>query len=132
MNKEKSDRFKSTPQVLAMYNSGELRAPCVRLQCLEFDTAFYHELVRANDQFFSNKPRPGPPTTGSKRRRLNGDLPQDDTKDEDEDKDKTVEYPPPESSNAGPPRWVSESPLTAIGETPSRSVSTAVQVVHTS
>ncbi|PIL31620.1 hypothetical protein GSI_06322 [Ganoderma sinense ZZ0214-1] len=132
VNKEKSDRFKSTPQVLAMYNSGELRAPCVRLQCLEFDTAFYHELVRANDQFFSNKPRPGPPTNGSKRRKLNGDLPQDDTKDEDEDKDKTVEYPPAESSGTGPSRWVSESPLTTIGETPSRSVSTAAQAVHTS
>lgn len=129
MNKEKSDKFKTRPQVLAMYNSGELRAPCVRLQCLKFDTTFYHELVRANDQFFNNKPRPGP---AAKRRKLNADQPTNDTKDEDEDKDKTEESPLTESPNSGSSRLISESPLTTIGETPSRSVSTTVQVVHTS
>ncbi|TBU46123.1 hypothetical protein BD309DRAFT_989088 [Dichomitus squalens] len=119
VNKEKSDRLQSAGQVLAMYNSGELRAPCVRLQCVGFDTAFYQELVRANDQFYSNKPRPGPPGNSAKRRKIGGDQP----KDEDEDKTKRIAAPG--SSDAGPSRWLSESPLTTIGETPSRSVSVA-------
>ncbi|OSD03623.1 hypothetical protein PYCCODRAFT_240508 [Trametes coccinea BRFM310] len=76
MNKEKSKEFKSSQHVLAMYNAGELRAPCVRLQCIGFDTAFYQELVRANDQYFEHKPRPLPPAGGAggaatrKRRRV--------------------------------------------------------------
>ncbi|KAI8980669.1 hypothetical protein BD414DRAFT_492913 [Trametes punicea] len=76
LNKEKTREFRSVHQVLALYNSGELRAPCVRLQCVAFDTAFYQELVRANDQFFENKPRPVPPPVGAagrssaKRRRV--------------------------------------------------------------
>ncbi|KAI1793896.1 hypothetical protein LXA43DRAFT_971553 [Ganoderma leucocontextum] len=130
VNKEKSDRLKSTPQVLAMYNSGELCAPCVRLQCMKFDTAFYHELVRANDQFFVNKPRPGPPANGTKRRKVNENQPREDTKDEGDDQ--TEEYAPAEFYNAGPSRWLSESPLTTIGETPSRSVSTAAQGIRAS
>ncbi|KAH9847373.1 hypothetical protein C2E23DRAFT_871835 [Lenzites betulinus] len=75
VNKEKSGLLRSGKQVLGMYNSGELRAPCVRLRCVGFDTAFYQELVRANDQFFENKPRPMPPPAAggpgpSKRRRI--------------------------------------------------------------
>ncbi|KAI9058841.1 hypothetical protein FKP32DRAFT_1549455, partial [Trametes sanguinea] len=67
VNKEKSKRFTSQQTVLAMYNSGELRAPCVRLQCVGFDTAFYQELVRANDRHFAHRPRPMPPASaGSK------------------------------------------------------------------
>ena len=141
MNKEKSDRPKSTPQVLAMYNSGELRAPCVRLQCLKFDTAFYRKLVNANDQFFSNKPRPGPPPNGTKRRKLKDDQSRN-SEIKDEDEDKTEEYAsaepsnagrgPSESSNADPsePRLLSESPLTTIGETPSRGISAVVQAAR--
>ncbi|KAI0715257.1 hypothetical protein C8Q76DRAFT_575349, partial [Earliella scabrosa] len=34
----------SAEQVFHMYEQGELRAPLVRLQCKEFDTAFYLEL----------------------------------------------------------------------------------------
>ncbi|KAI0830656.1 hypothetical protein BC628DRAFT_1408103 [Trametes gibbosa] len=75
VNKEKSGLLKSGQQALDMYNSGELHAPCVRLRCEGFDTAFYQELVRANDQFFQHKPRPTPPSTTSgagpsKRRRV--------------------------------------------------------------
>ncbi|KAI0639748.1 hypothetical protein C8Q77DRAFT_84355 [Trametes polyzona] len=72
MNKEKSSAIRSADQALAMYDSGELRAPCVRLQCVQFDTAFYQELVRANEQFFSSRPRPGGAGVPgpSKRRRV--------------------------------------------------------------
>lgn len=76
MSKEKSAGLKSVQQVLRMYNEGVLRAPCVRLQCVEFDTAFYQELARANDQFFQHRPlqmRPSAHKGGagpSKRRRV--------------------------------------------------------------
>ncbi|CDO76625.1 hypothetical protein BN946_scf184868.g39 [Trametes cinnabarina] len=74
VNKEKSNDFKSAQHVLAMYNAGELRAPCVRLQCVGFDTAFYQELVRANDRYFEHEPRPMPPANAAggstKRRRV--------------------------------------------------------------
>ena len=119
VNKEKSDQLKSAAQVLAMYNSGELRAPCVRLQCIGFDSTFYQELVRANDQFYTNKPRPGPPGAGAKRRKIGGEQPKDDTEDPAE------RSMSPGSSNAAPLRWLSESTLTPLCETPSRSVSVA-------
>ncbi|EIW64423.1 uncharacterized protein TRAVEDRAFT_158665 [Trametes versicolor FP-101664 SS1] len=76
VSKEKSAELKSVQQVLRMYNEGVLRAPCVRLQCVEFDTAFYQELARANDQFFQHRPlqmRPSAHKGGagpSKRRRV--------------------------------------------------------------
>ncbi len=76
VSKEKSSELKSAQQVLRMYNEGVLRAPCVRLQCVEFDTAFYQELARANDQYFQHKPlkmRPSAHKDGagpSKRRRV--------------------------------------------------------------
>lgn len=63
-----------------MYNSGELRAPLVRLRCKEFDTAFYQELVHANQLFWANKPRPAPPR--AKRRKVADD--DDAEKDEDD------------------------------------------------
>ena len=54
-----------------MYDEGKLRAPCVRLQCLEFDTAFYLELVRANKEYFATKDQvPLSGTHSSKRRRI--------------------------------------------------------------
>ncbi|KAI0361242.1 hypothetical protein OH77DRAFT_1443459 [Trametes cingulata] len=60
--------------VLGMYDSGERRAPCVRLQCVKFDTAFYQELVRANDELHSKATQAtgvSPPENGpSKRRRI--------------------------------------------------------------
>ncbi|KAI0331928.1 hypothetical protein GY45DRAFT_1299868 [Cubamyces sp. BRFM 1775] len=80
VNKEHSKELRSAEQVLGMYNAGTLRAPCVRLQCVAFDTEFYQKLVRANDQFFENKPRPPPPSSASaagpsyKRRRTTNTL----------------------------------------------------------
>ena len=41
-------------QVRAQYNSGVLRAPCVRLQCVDFDVALYRDIVAANARFFEN------------------------------------------------------------------------------
>ena len=120
VNKEKSDQLKSAAQVLAMYNCGQLRAPCVRLQCIGFDSTFYQELVRANDQFYTNKPRPGPPGAGAKRRKIGGEQPKDDNEDT------TAKSISPGSSDAAPLRWLSESTLTPLCETPSRSVSVAV------
>ncbi|KAI0673479.1 hypothetical protein C8Q78DRAFT_627832 [Trametes maxima] len=92
MSKEKNRELKSAQNVLRMYNSGELRAPCVRLQCVKFDTEFYHELVRANDQFFEHKPRPTPQTRSvgvkmSKRRKViksNAEVDMDVESSEDE------------------------------------------------
>ncbi|KAI0800924.1 hypothetical protein C8Q74DRAFT_1185484, partial [Fomes fomentarius] len=72
--------IKSAERVLEMYNSGELRAPLVRLHCKEFDTAFYQELVHANQLFWANKPRPAPPR--AKRRKVADD--DDAEKDEDD------------------------------------------------
>ncbi|KAI0778526.1 hypothetical protein BD413DRAFT_110610 [Trametes elegans] len=69
VKKEKSTLSSmSKEQVLTMYNSGEHRAPCVRLQCIAFDTAFYQELVCANDKFFEGKPPVLPPSAGSSAR----------------------------------------------------------------
>ena len=78
-------KVKTADKVLEMYNKGELRAPLVRLQCIDFDTEFYQELVLASEQFWarSNRPRPLPPSS-AKRRRVEKD---DDEDEEDELKD---------------------------------------------
>lgn len=76
---KKEQKNKTAHQVLKMYNEGELRAPCVRLQCLEFNTDFYLELVHANQQFFKNKPRPAPPSRNfAKRRKVEDEAPKDE------------------------------------------------------
>ncbi|OBZ79088.1 hypothetical protein A0H81_00906 [Grifola frondosa] len=67
IEKEKSKNHGTRPQVLAKYESGELRAPCVRLQCIEFRNAFYAELVEANKKFFGDDSSPAPPS--AKRRK---------------------------------------------------------------
>ncbi|KAI0361243.1 hypothetical protein OH77DRAFT_1492336 [Trametes cingulata] len=91
MKKEKNKELKSAQQVLAMYNSGELRAPCVRLQCVKFDTAFYQELVRANDLFFEHKPRPMPPCSSggssTKRRRVSEKASEEKVKDDESEEE---------------------------------------------
>ncbi|KAI9058843.1 hypothetical protein FKP32DRAFT_1581536 [Trametes sanguinea] len=78
--KEKTKELRSPQRVLAMYDAGELRAPCVRLQCIEFDTAFYQELVRANDQYFGRAIATSEP---AKRRRVSQVDPEETDSDED-------------------------------------------------
>ncbi|KAJ8494620.1 hypothetical protein ONZ51_g2201 [Trametes cubensis] len=92
VNKEHSNELRSAEQVLGMYNAGTLRAPCVRLQCVGFDTEFYRKLVRANDLFFENKPRPPPPPPSAgaagpsfKRRRTTNTVAEDKAEDSEEE-----------------------------------------------
>ena len=66
-----------------MYNTGELRAPLVRLQCIQFDMDFYQELVDANGRYFTNKQRPAPPSAAKRRRIANDPMVEDDDKEED-------------------------------------------------
>ncbi|KAI9058845.1 hypothetical protein FKP32DRAFT_1231163 [Trametes sanguinea] len=81
VNKEKSMELKSRHHALAMYNTGKLRAPCVRLQCVGFDTAFYQQLVRANDQYFMLANASG--GSSAKRRRVSQADAQEDDSEED-------------------------------------------------
>ncbi|KAH9898057.1 hypothetical protein C8Q73DRAFT_640932 [Cubamyces lactineus] len=90
VNKEHSKELRSAEQVLGMYKAGTLRAPCVRLQCVGFDTEFYRKLVRANDLFFENKPRPPPPHanaagSSSKRRRTTSTVAEEKAEDSEEE-----------------------------------------------
>ncbi len=48
MQKDKSDRPTTIRQVFADHESGALRVPCLRLQCVAFNTAFHEELIQAN------------------------------------------------------------------------------------
>ncbi|OCH95775.1 hypothetical protein OBBRIDRAFT_719775 [Obba rivulosa] len=52
-DKEKRLNPGPTSKVRAEYDTGERRAPCVMLQCIEFNPEFYNELVAANDNFFA-------------------------------------------------------------------------------
>ena len=38
---------KSDAQILALYDSGARRLPCVRLECIKFDSTLYEDIVRA-------------------------------------------------------------------------------------
>lgn len=66
--KDKSDSLKTIQPVLADYESGTLRAPCVRLQCVAFDTKFHEELIRANTELLGGPAERGNGGDGPRKR----------------------------------------------------------------
>ena len=59
------------------YDDGTLAAPCVRLECIEFDATFYDKLVKKMTELLQDPERPSAEQhdledTPSKRRRVTG------------------------------------------------------------
>ncbi|TFY61925.1 hypothetical protein EVJ58_g4199 [Rhodofomes roseus] len=64
-DKEKEHRNRNPEDILQDYRAGTLRAPCVLLKCIGFDTEFYRELVDAAHTYNAafgmvNAPAPAP------------------------------------------------------------------------
>ena len=68
---------KTEAAILDSHARGDERLPCARLQCVEFDTAFYAKLLEVHDR---QLPNPLPPylqdsaLNPAKRRKMSGTL----------------------------------------------------------
>ena len=67
-NRARTQNIGAARTIRSQLDSGRRVMPCVRLECVEFDEAFYQKMVRKNDAFFGGESqgRPG------KRRRMHG------------------------------------------------------------
>ena len=58
LQKDQSGTLIHMPQVHALYTSGGLRMPCIRLVCIDFNAALYRDLCDANARHFGYPTRP--------------------------------------------------------------------------